>query len=199
VHASGVKDGNVVLLTEEDFSEPCDQGGRIVAADITKSLGGEPATGSTPKHPFRLRPLGAYHPSRVAEGAAPIASCSAHYFELSGSTLAAAWYGQGLRVIDASNARNLRQVGYFFVTGTDATANPSSLAWDTAWHGDLIYVFDMSRGIEILRLKAGTAAAARLPTAPDPPAQADRLAARPLGRSLFCPLFSPSPDRRAPN
>jgi hypothetical protein len=30
-------------MTEEDFTEPCDQGGRIVAADITSSLGGEGA------------------------------------------------------------------------------------------------------------------------------------------------------------
>ena len=50
VHASGVADGNIVLMTEEDFSEPCDQGGRIVAADITDSLGGEPAVDSTPEH-----------------------------------------------------------------------------------------------------------------------------------------------------
>jgi len=37
VHADGVADGNIALMTEEDFTEPCDQGGRIVAADITAS------------------------------------------------------------------------------------------------------------------------------------------------------------------
>jgi hypothetical protein len=31
-------------MTEEDFTTPCDQGGRIVVADITSSLGGEGAT-----------------------------------------------------------------------------------------------------------------------------------------------------------
>jgi hypothetical protein len=67
--------------------------------------------------------LDSFHPARNASNSsAPITSCSAHYFELSGSTLAAAWYGEGLRVIDASNARNLRQVGYYYVTGTDTTA-----------------------------------------------------------------------------
>ena len=35
VQASGVDSDNIVLVTEEDFAEPCDQGGRIVAADIT--------------------------------------------------------------------------------------------------------------------------------------------------------------------
>jgi hypothetical protein len=91
--------------------------------------------------------LDSFHPARNAsDSSAPISSCSAHYFELSGSTLAAGWYGQGLRVIDASDARNLRQVGYYYVTGTDPETNPSSLSWDTGWHGDLIYLFDMDGG-----------------------------------------------------
>jgi hypothetical protein len=199
VHASGVADGNVVLMTEEDFTTPCDQGGRIVAADITDSLGGEPAANSTPGRPYRMKALSAFHPTQdTPDTAAPIVSCSAHYFELSGSTLAAGWYGQGLRLIDASNARNLRQVGYYYVTGTD-TANPSSLSWDTAWRGDLVYLFDMARGIEILRLKGGLAAAARLPTVQSPPAKRDPLAPRPVGGltagSLVCPLFV-VPDAR---
>jgi hypothetical protein len=67
-------------------------------------------------------------------------------------------------VIDASDARNLRQVGYYYVTGTDPATNPSSLSWDTAWKGDLIYLFDMDRGIEILRLKGGSARSAQLAT-----------------------------------
>jgi hypothetical protein len=83
-------------------------------------------------------------------------------------------------------------VVYFYVTGTGA-ANPSSLSWDTAWHGDLVYLFDMARGIEILRLKGGSTAAATLPTVQSPPPKADRLAARPVGGlgkdSLVCPLF----------
>jgi hypothetical protein len=189
VHASGVADANIVLMTEEDFTEPCDQGGRIVAADITNSLGGKRTVKSTPAHPYRLTPLGAFSPTRVPETAAPISACSAHYFEVSGSMLAAGWYGQGLRVIDASDARNLRQVGYYYVTGTDPATNPSSLSWDTAWHGDLIYLFDMSRGIEILRLAGGAAASPRLPTVQDPPVQSDPLAARPARGALFCPAF----------
>jgi hypothetical protein len=193
IHASGVADENIALVTEEDFSEPCDQGGRIVAVDITDSLGGGPSTNSTPEHPYRMTPLSAFHPFQDApDTRAPTESCSAHYFEVSGSTLAAAWYGNGLRVIDASNARNLRQVGYYYVAGTDA-ANPSTLSWDTAWHGDLIYLFDMSRGIEILRLKGGPAGAAALPTVQDSPARIDPLAARPVQGltrgTLVCPLF----------
>jgi hypothetical protein len=196
VRAAGVPKDHVALMTEEDFTEPCDQGGRIVAADITSSLGGEGATSSTPANPFRMTALDSFHPARNAPDSSSnvLPDCSAHYFELSGSTLAAAWYGEGLRIIDASDARDLRQVGYYYVTGTDPAANPSSLSWDTAWHGDLIYLFDMSRGIEILRLKGGAASAARLPTVREPRPRADRLAAVPTegltAGSLVCPLFT---------
>ena len=176
IRAAGVPDGNIVLMTEEDFTGPCSASGRIVAADITDSLGGEPAANSTPAQPYRMNALSAFHPTQDAgDTASPSGSCSAHYFEVEGSTVAAAWYGQGLRLIDASNARDLRQVGYYYVTGTDPATNPSSLSWDAAWHGDLIYLFDMSRGIEILRLKGGPSASAQLPTVREP-ARADRSA-----------------------
>ena len=109
--------------------------------------------------------LDSFHPAlNAAETRSPNTGCSAHYFEVSGSTLAAAWYNQGLRVIDASNARDLRQVGYYYVNGTDPETNPSSLSWDTAWRGNLVYLFDMDRGIEILRLKGGPHASAKLAT-----------------------------------
>jgi hypothetical protein len=137
-----------------------------------------PTPSSAPIATPKIKNGSSMRPTATAsDSAAPITSCSAHYFELSGSTLAAGWYGQGLRVIDGSNARDLRQVGYYYVTGTDPATNPSSLSWDTAWHGDLIYLFDMSRGIEILRLKGGAGRAARLPTVREPRARTDRLAA----------------------
>jgi hypothetical protein len=190
-----VPDGNIALMTEEDFTQPCTASGRIVAADITDSLGGEPATGSTPEQPYRMKALSAFHPTQDAlDTSAPTTSCSAHYFEVSGSTLAAAWYGQGLRVIDASDARDLRQVGYYYVTGTDPATNPSSLSWDVAWRGDLIYLFDMSRGIEILRLQGGPLASSRLPTVHEPRVRSDPLAAQPVAGltpgSLVCPSFT---------
>jgi hypothetical protein len=197
VRAAGVPKDHVALMTEEDFTEPCDQGGRIVAADITSSLGGEGAVGSTPEHPFRMTALDSFHPARNAPDSSSkvLPDCSAHYFELSGSTLAAAWYGEGLRIIDASDARNLRQVGYYYVTGTDPATNPSSLSWDTAWRGNLVYLFDMDRGIEILRLKGGPLRSARMATVREPARRVDRLAAVPVRASgssgaLVCPLFA---------
>ena len=53
-------------MTEEDFTGPCSASGRIVAADITDSLGGEPATNSTPAQPYRMNALSAFHPTQDA-------------------------------------------------------------------------------------------------------------------------------------
>jgi hypothetical protein len=152
-------------------------------------------TNSTPAKPFRMTALDSFHPQRNApDSASPQAGCSAHYFEMSGSTLGAAWYNQGLRVIDASNARDLRQVGYYYVNGTDPATNPSSNSWDTAWRGNLVYLFDMDRGIEILRLKGGPHAAAKLAAVREPRVRVDKLAKVPVSGltrgSLVCPLFA---------
>ena len=79
------------------------------------------------------------------------------------------------------------------MTGTDPATNPSSLSLDVAWRGDLIYVFDMSRGIEILRLAGGPSASRLLPTVREPASESDPLAAVPVSGltpgSLVCPEF----------
>jgi hypothetical protein len=221
VKASGVRTGNVLIGTEEDFTTPCQESGRIVAVDITDSLGGEPAQNSTRTRPYRMNALDSFHPFLdTPETTDPSNGCSAHYFEIRRSTLAAGWYTQGLRLVDVSNARRLRQVGYFRVTGT-GTGNPSSNSWDVAWYdeggskgkssrkgkkrgrksthrrGDYIYLMDMSRGIEVLRLKGGASASARMKSVTAPSVRKnDPWAAKPVaGSSLadgayVCPLFT---------
>jgi hypothetical protein len=192
VRASGVAKGNVLIGTEEDFDGTCDQMGRLVLSDITDSLGGEPAVNSTQATPYRMKALDTFHPVQdTAEGAvAGTTECSAHYFEVNGSTVAQAWYGQGLRVIDAHDARDVRQVGYYRVATGDAETD--SLSWDVAWSGNLIYLFDMNRGIEILRLKRGAHASARMKSVSAPtlrrPARY-KLASSLEGEKLVCPLF----------
>ena len=160
VRASGIKRGNVLVGTEEEFTRPCEQSGKIVFSDLTDSWGGEPASKSSLTAPYRMKALDTFHPFiDTPETANPAAGCSAHYFEIEGSTLGAGWYGQGLRLLDISNARDVRQIGYYRVTGT-GTDNPSSNSWDMAFKeerrkGDLLFLFDMSRGVEILRMKKG--------------------------------------------
>ncbi|MGH3994027.1 MAG: hypothetical protein ACRDSN_16400, partial [Pseudonocardiaceae bacterium] len=157
--AKGVRNGGVLIGTEEDFTEPCQSSGRVVFSDITDSVGGEPAASSTPERPYRMKALDTFHPAQDGgEAIDPSLGCSAHYFELSGSTLGVAWYGQGLRLLDVSDARDVRQIGYYRVTGS--TEAETSNSWDLAWNGRYVYLFDMNRGIEVLKLKSATKARA---------------------------------------
>jgi hypothetical protein len=114
--------------------------------------------------------------------------------------LGAAWYGQGLRLVDVHNARNLRQVGYYRANtpeGGDPAVNPSSNSWDVAFKGDLVYLFDMSRGVEVLRMKDGPAAAAQMRSVVAPSLRDASHAAKPVGglsangaTGFVCPLFA---------
>jgi hypothetical protein len=211
VRASGVKKGNVLVGTEEDFTG-CDTAGKIVLSDLTDSWGGEPATKSTLSDPYRMEPLDTFHPVLdPPSGDTSTSGCSAHYFEIEDSLLGAGWYGQGLRLVDISDARDVRQVGYFRVTGTTpgSGANPSSNSWDMAFFDPgrrnkggsrLIYLFDMSRGVEVLRLDKGSRMSATMRTVKSPKVKRDRFAAKPVGGlevnrsadgtlSYVCPLF----------
>jgi len=154
-----------------------------------------------------MKTLDSFHPFLdTPETANPDLGCSAHYFEIEGPMLGAAWYGQGLRLLDIGDARDVEQVGYYRVTGT-SDANPSSNSWDVAFRsdrrkGDLIYLFDMSRGVEVLRMKRGVQAAGRMRAVTAPSVRRDRFAAQPVGSltagasstaaggvSFVCPLF----------
>ena len=202
VNATGVAPGNVLIGTEEDFTEPCANSGRIVLSDITDSLGGEGAANSTPAAPYRMTPLDTFHPAQDAGETTGTTGCSAHYFELKGSMLGAAWYNQGLRLVDVSNARNVRQVGYYRVTGT-GPENPTSNSWDVEWRGNLVYLFDMSRGVEVLRVNGSSAAraSARMRAVSAPAQGKDRFASVATaglgGSGLVCPLFVDSPAMKA--
>ena len=216
VKASGVKTGNVVVGTEEDFTTTpngCGDSGRIVLSDITDSIGGEPASQSTRAKPYRMKTLDSFHPFLNEQDTAnPAAGCSAHYFEIEQAMLGAAWYGQGLRLLDISNARQVQQVGYYRVSGT-GTDNPTSNSWDVAFRSveskgkgrhrsteDYVYLFDMSRGIEVLKINnGGLAATSRMKEVKAPPmkASAAKYAAKPTSSLVdtgdparfVCPLF----------
>jgi hypothetical protein len=209
VKAEGIEQGNVLVGTEEEFTRPCGASGKIVLSDLTDSWGGEPAQQSTRANPYRMQALDTFHPFiDTPETANPELGCSAHYFEIEGSMLGAAWYGQGLRLVDIANARDVRQVGYYRVTGTTPSDgdNPSSNSWDLAFYsdrrrGDLVYLFDMNRGVEVLRLKAGARASRRMEAVTAPSVKRDRFASKPVsslvrasssdgGGTYICPLFN---------
>jgi hypothetical protein len=130
-------------------------------------------------------------------------SCSAHYFEIEGSTLGAGWYVLGLRLLDISDATKIRQVGYFRVEAS--ATEPASNSWDMAFRtdrrkGDLIYLFDMNRGVEVLRLKQGAFHSRKMKSVKAPAIKNTRDLPQPVGglevrtsstgeTSYICPLF----------
>jgi hypothetical protein len=174
--AAGVKRGNVLIGTEEQFNDDCETDGRIVISDLTDSWGGAKATASTPERPYRMPALSTWHPTDGApDTTAATDDCSAHYFSLQDGVLASAWY--------------------FRVQATDPATNPSSVVWDVRWHRGYAYVIDNERGIEVLRLlRGGTGHAAEMATVRALAARPDPYAPVPVDDGRFnCPLFVDSP------
>ena len=150
------RNGEYLLATEEDFADPslgCSQQGHFNIASLKGSYNGE-AWRSTPTNKFRLKTVGSWAPYQQ-EGSRPVGGpyapgadfCSAHYFDVSGSTVAYAWYGEGTRFLDISNPRKPKQIAYWRPDDT--------LVWASYFRGRYIYTADHVRGIDVLRLKSG--------------------------------------------
>lgn len=157
--------GNVLYATEEAFGG-CATTGRFATYDLRSSLGG---AGFTDPQAFEMTALDAWTPEGQ-EGATGCAS--AHYFDDRGDGLLAyGFYGQGLRFLDVTDPRDIRQVGYFRPDRTSAYA--------AYWRDGLVYVPDSGAGVgvtgvHILRLTDGgggdvpAGGAASLPTVAAP-------------------------------
>ena len=196
IHARGVKDGNILFGTEEQFNNSCANDGKLVISDLTDSWGGEPGLNSTPAAPYRMKAISTWHPAiDTPETAATTNDCSAHYFDIKEATLAMAFYSQGTRILDVLNAQFPRQIGYYRVQSDGSAGNPSSTVWATKFFGkDLLYVFDNRRGVEILKLKFPTGVPDDEDTVVAPNAKADPYAATAVFQgSYVCPLFEDSP------
>ena len=168
--------GRIAYATQEAFGT-CAQTGRFATYDLRPSLGG---AGFTAPREFELSVLDTWSP----EGQEGSSGCaSAHYFDDRGDGLiASGFYGQGVRFLDATDPRDVRQVGYFRANGTNSYA--------AYWRDGLVYVPDSSTtpgvtGVHILRVTDGAGgdvaepAAAALPTVAAPPLSARGLALLP--------------------
>src|SRR3712207_6178846 len=116
------------------------------------------------------------------------ACASAHYFSSRGDgVLANAFYDQGVRFLDVSDPRDIRQIGWW---------RPASgvNTWEPHWHKGIVFVADQDRGIEILRFK-GSAARSRTVRAPALREAAARSATQAMDPALgyLCPLPDPRP------
>ncbi len=179
--AASVANGNVLLVTEEDYFNDgdeviCDRAGsfqtwEIPSLDAAGYSAGTQGAGS-------IRPLARINPVKIGDGlSTPVGGfCSAHWFDYHQSgIIAQGYYQQGLRFIDVRNASALAQYGY--VTGG------ATEVWDAYWvpqrnskgvaqtkKTNLVYTTDLVRGLDVYEVdvpsKDLSASADPLPSLP---------------------------------
>ena len=135
-------DPTTLYATEEvTGAASCAGFGRFAIYDLRGSFQGEGWRNINKTH-FRLKQLSTWTPEKQ-QGSS---GCdSAHYFTDRGdSVLAGAYYTQGTRFLDVSNPRHPRQIGYF--RPNDANT------WAAYWHKGYVFIADLTRGIDIVRL-----------------------------------------------
>jgi hypothetical protein len=162
-----LKNGNVLLVTEEDYDSPVcggDAGEGTFSTWHIPYLSHKKTLKHNPKlvaNNGRMTPLDNWNTEILNSGQRTVAGafCSAHYFTYHDSGfIAQGWYQQGTRILDVRNPRNIKQVGYFFTGATET--------WHAYWvpqrnkAGDvtgrdtnLIYTNDVARGIDVLKVE----------------------------------------------
>ena len=161
--APSLANGNVLLVTEEDYENTdCSTAGSFQTWQVT-SLDGTPGT---------IHPLDRINPVDLGEGvsAPQMAFCSAHWFDVHQSGIVAAgFYEGGLRLIDARDPRDLKEYGY--------VASGLSEVWDAYWvpvrnknggatgqKTNIVYTVDAVRGLDVYTVDLpGTGTGSGLP------------------------------------
>lgn len=135
---SVIDSGEKVLVTEENWlstdNGECNRDGRFQTGWYHSDANGP-----------RVDRLDSFNLGRgtVSTAQKPTGlTCSSHYLDYRDSVAAVAWYEQGVRFLDVSDPRNIRQVGYWMPA--------SSQAWSVVFHRDQVYVIDAERGIDVL-------------------------------------------------
>ncbi|GAB2984668.1 LVIVD repeat-containing protein [Saccharothrix stipae] len=139
--------GSLLLHTEEAFgSATCKDQGRFVISSLAGSTGGE-SWRATPEQPFHLKTVGVWSPDDQ-EGTlpGPDTFCSAHYFDVHQRIVAYSWYEQGTRFLDISDPANPIQVAYWRPEG--------AVSFAPYWHRGRVFVADLARGVEVVKLTA---------------------------------------------
>ena len=191
--------GNILAVTEEDYLHPgCEGQGSIQ----TWKIGSNHNSDGTIKLELLDYWTTELNELASASGRSPATgNCSAHWFDEDRGLLAQGWYDQGVRFMDITDPRNIRQVGYYADTGTFWAAYFAP----TDPRGEIVYGLDTAGGIDILKInRHGTAdgpvpvPSATLPSVSAPATQA-MLAAGPnlplVAHPTFgfaCPLLNVS-------
>jgi hypothetical protein len=148
----------VLYATEEvTGAASCDGFGRFAVYDLRGTFDGQGWRDIKRTH-FRMQQLATWTPEKQ-QGSS---GCdSAHYFTDRGDQLlAGAYYTQGTRFLDLSDPRKPRQVGYY--RPDDANT------WAAYWHKGYVYVADLTRGVDVIKLSnsAGRPGAVSAPPLP---------------------------------
>ena len=163
---ASVFDGNVLLVTEEDYDNPVCGGDAgegtfstwyVPYKDTQQYAADNP---SYRRNGGAMTPLDNWNTEILDSGQRTVAGalCSAHYFTYhDAGFVAQGWYQQGTRILDVRDPHDIKQVGYFFTGATET--------WHAFWvpeydengvqtgrDTDLVYTNDAARGIDILRV-----------------------------------------------
>jgi hypothetical protein len=139
--------GDIMAVTEEDYTRPgCNGQGSLQTWQIMP--GERNSDGST-----KLRLLDMWttelNELTTQTGRSPqTVMCSAHWFDEDRGLLAQGWYDQGVRFMDISNPRDIRQVGYWVTSG---------MFWGAYYaptdpKREIVYGLDIENGIDVLRI-----------------------------------------------
>jgi hypothetical protein len=137
---AGLTRKRVLYATEENITVSCSDSGRFTTYDLKGTFEGQGFRNIARTH-HRMRVLDTWTPENQ-EGAT--ACTSAHYFTSRGDgVFANAFYEQGVRFLDVSDPRRIRQIGWY--RPSDANT------WAAYWHRGFVYVADVQRGVDVLR------------------------------------------------
>ena len=165
----GVQNGNVALITEEDYANDgdeveCTKAGTFQTWEIPDQDAAAYRARNPKSEPDKgtIRPLDTY--SAPAEGGGGLTTpyggfCSAHWFDFHPSGIVALGnYQQGLRLVDVRNPADLKQFGFFTGGATEV--------WDAYWaplrddkgaivpgrKTNLVYTVDVVQGVGVFEV-----------------------------------------------
>ena len=165
--APSLRNGNVLLVTEEDYFNDgdevlCERAGSVQTWWV-EDLDGEDYRSNAPYTPGTgtISPLDSSNvPAEFGGGLSLPAGafCSAHWFDYHQSgIIAQGFYQAGLRLVDVRDPRNIKQYGFVTGGGTEV--------WDAYWvpernhkgqatgkKSNFVYTADLARGIDVYQV-----------------------------------------------
>ena len=147
----------MLYATEENLTSSCAASGRFATYDLRTSL-----DGGGLHRPDRVRAHAAGHlDAEDGRGRDRLRARRTTSTTAATASSAYAFYEQGVRFLDASDPRDIRQVGYYRPDGAST--------WAPYWYGeDYVFVADNGRGVDVLRFHDATAQEALPEVAPPP-------------------------------